>query len=269
MFAPCQEYFNLELTLLLSAVKSILLDTQYRMRPDISAFPNLAFYRSALKDSESVRCKSRPLASSYLSDTSGNSTAPRSTVFLTHSHPEEPYRRSTVNRAEIDMVVSIVGDLLLHNPTLRAADIGVISPYAAQTRLLRDEFVGGDRRCLAEERLRALLGPTRASEVAHVEVNTVDGFQGREKSVIILSTVRSNRRGHIGFLTDRRRLNVALTRAQDALFVLGNANTLEAAVTNDWPGADQDAEAGLWRRYIGWMRERGLVSAWAQTDWLS
>ena len=73
-------------------------------------------------------------------------------------------------------------------------DIGIISPYADQVKLI--------------------------SERTDIEVKTVDGFQGREKEIIIISTVRSNEYGQIGFLKDLRRLNVAITRAKRKLIII-------------------------------------------------
>ena len=84
-------------------------------------------------------------------------------------------------------------------------DIGIVTPYAGQVRAIRD---------LLPESLQ------------EVEVRTIDGYQGREKDVIIFSCVRSNSDGNIGFLSDRRRLNVALTRAKRGLVVIGNSDTL-------------------------------------------
>jgi len=160
----------------------------------------------------------------------------------------------------VDLIVEIVGDLLERNPALDPRDIGIISPYFAQTQLLVNTFESG----WAAKRLGKLLGRSRASEVQAVEINTVDGFQGREKKVIILSTVRSNKQGRIGFLTDKRRLNVALTRAKDALFVVGNKDTLRLAAGNDWMETDPDSDAGVWRRFLIWCEQRGLVKDWKQ-----
>ena len=81
--------------------------------------------------------------------------------------------------------------------------IAVITPYAAQARLIR-----------------------HLCKVEGVEIDTVDGFQGREKEVILISCVRSNREGIIGFLGDTRRMNVALTRAKRKLIVIGDSATL-------------------------------------------
>lgn len=223
------------------------------MRPAISSFPNHAFYKSALEDSTSVSERPPPPISSYL-----DPSAP--SIFISHSYPESTYRYSTRNVPEADIIVQIVGDLLARNPFLDPEEIGIISPYFAQTRLLQDMFQRGD----AGRTLRPLLGWKRAAEVERVEVNTVDGFQGREKGIIILSTVRSNARGSIGFLTDQRRLNVALTRAKDALFVVGDQRTLKRATMSEWMMADEEADGDVWRRYLAWMEERGLVREWKE-----
>ena len=79
----------------------------------------------------------------------------------------------------------------------------MIAPYAAQVRWLRQN-----------------------SEFDHLEIDTVDGFQGREKEAVVMCTVRSNKKGEVGFLSDARRMNVALTRARRKLIVIGDSATL-------------------------------------------
>lgn len=258
------------LTPTFAEVKSTLLDTQYRMRPSISSFPNSSFYHGALRDAPAVSSRPPPLQSRFFGPSphaNDSSSTPEPVAFVSHTGRESPHRQSLLNRAESHLLISLVGDLLSRNPSLAARDIGIISPYYAQTRLLVNTFSSG----YAASVLRASLGARRAAEASEVEVNTVDGFQGREKRVVLLSTVRSNERGQIGFLTDQRRLNVALTRARDALIVVGNEQTLrraEAASASGlaWrgapPGADPDANAGVWKRFLDWCAERGLVRQW-------
>ena len=90
-------------------------------------------------------------------------------------------------------------------------DIGIISPYQAQVYYLRQQL-----------KKRSFFAPYKSL----ITVNTVDGFQGQERDVIIISMVRANERGEIGFLGDLRRMNVAITRARMKLIILGNVATL-------------------------------------------
>ncbi len=102
---------------------------------------------------------------------------------------------------EAVLVVQQVQNLL--DAGLSPADIAVIAPYSAQVRLLREQL-----------------------KDTEIEIDSVDGFQGREKEAVIVSLVRSNRDAEIGFLADIRRMNVALTRARRKLIVIGDSATV-------------------------------------------
>jgi senataxin len=108
------------------------------------------------------------------------------------------------------------------NPHSIAGKIGVISPYKAQVNEVKDRLGSycRERGCRLQDTF---------------EVNTVDAFQGREKEIIIFNCVRSNDKqsltGSLGFLLDERRLNVAITRPQHFLFIIGNAQTLSRSET--------------------------------------
>ena len=128
---------------------------------------------------------------------------------------ESKVKCSFQNPAQADVVSSVVADLL-HGGQVGKDDIGVLTWYKAQQELL--------------ETYRCLKGCTIAN---------VDGFQGSEREVMVLSTVRSNTRGDIGFGKDGKRLNVALTRAKRGLIVVGNYHTLSA-------GDDE----GLWTEWF-------------------
>ena len=90
-------------------------------------------------------------------------------------------------------------------------DVGIISPYRAQVQYIRHLIKKAD-----------FFKPFRKI----ISVNTVDGFQGQERDVILVSLVRSNAEGQIGFLRDLRRMNVAITRARMKLIILGDVATL-------------------------------------------
>ena len=113
----------------------------------------------------------------------------------------EPDGESKLNPKEADLVIQLIGDLI--EAGISPEEMGIIAPYAAQARLLRGKL-----------------------NVIGLEIDTVDGFQGREKEVIIVTMVRSNDRREIGFLADTRRTNVALTRARRKLIVIGDSATL-------------------------------------------
>ena len=142
--------------------------------------------------------------------------------------------------------------------SLRGQDIGIIAPYAAQIKLLTRLF---NSDASYKQRFKDVLGDHRAMQLEQIEVKTVDGFEGREKDIIVFSTVRNNSAGQIGFLADRRRLNVGLTRAKRGLFVIGSIRTLQSSKTpeDDHQIVRVGKGANSWRRYAQFLTEGGLV----------
>lgn len=178
------------------------LNVQYRMHEDIMRFSSAQFYDNSLAADNSVR-------QHRLSDLPRVTSSPLTdqpmmfidTAGADYDEESEPDGASRRNPAEGRLVLEKVRQLL--EAGLPAADIAVITPYAAQVRWLREHAIE-----------RAL------------EIDTVDGFQGREKEAVVISLVRSNREGEIGFLADTRRMNVALTRPRRKLIVVGDSATL-------------------------------------------
>ncbi|EAU87614.2 hypothetical protein CC1G_09711 [Coprinopsis cinerea okayama7 len=276
-------------------VPSVMLDTQYRMHPDISNFPSNEFYLGTLRDGtvdEQGRVSRDlfPPMSQYL-DLDLNLEklgAFRSEYQYREEKGREGMKdKSRINRTEAHIIANVVVDLLLSNPDLQGKDIGIIAPYVAQISLLTRIFNSPDATSPSSygSKFRSVLGDTLAlQQLPQIEIKTVDGFEGREKDVIIFSTVRNNAEGNIGFLADRRRLNVGLTRAKRALFVVGNIGTLKEGkvsggrvgiVTSDATADSGEGEvvvaekgkgtvrvgkgAESWRRYAQYLLERGLV----------
>ncbi|HEV3383579.1 MAG TPA: AAA domain-containing protein [Gemmata sp.] len=182
---------------------SRLLTVQHRMHETIMGFSNAAFYEGLLVAHETVAghrlcdlpgVRSEPLTETPLQfiDTAGAG----------YDEEIEEDTKSRLNRQEADLAARKVRQLL--ETGVFSNQIGVITPYRAQVR-----------------RLRELL-----SDIPGLEVDSVDGFQGREKEAIVVSFVRSNPEGEIGFLNDTRRTNVAFTRARRKLIVIGDSATL-------------------------------------------
>jgi superfamily I DNA and/or RNA helicase len=180
-----------------------MLREQYRMNTPIMSFPSKEMYGGELRAHPSV-------ADRTLVDVlSPGSTVDAPPVLLLDTagkgfdEEQEPDTGSLFNRGEADLVVARVKELLAAG--LEPRELAVITPYRAQAHALR-------------ERVEPLS--------PDVEVDTVDAFQGREKDAILVSLTRSNAEGQIGFLSDLRRMNVALTRARRHLFVVGDSATL-------------------------------------------
>ncbi len=184
--------------------QSVLLNTQYRMHPVIMGFSNLLFYDGKLQSAANIDQRPElPVAKEPFTfiDTSG----------CGFDESFNPETRSRSNRQEYliirEHMLSMINDL-------KSFEIGLISPYSEQVRLIIQEIE-------EDEILRPL----------DLDVNSIDGFQGQEKDIIYISLVRSNEDGEIGFLKDLRRLNVALTRARIKLVVVGDLATLSVEKT--------------------------------------
>ncbi|MCA9033476.1 MAG: IGHMBP2 family helicase [Planctomycetaceae bacterium] len=180
------------------------LTVQYRMHESIMGFSSQQFYENTLIADESVRrhvLSDLPRIRSELVD--DTPVVFIDTAGTGWNEELEPEGLSKLNPQEGELVLKQVNALC--EAGLPAAQIAVIAPYAAQVRWLRQHAVQHQ-----------------------LEIDTVDGFQGREKEAVVISLVRSNNIGEIGFLADARRMNVALTRARRKLIVVGDSATLAA-----------------------------------------
>lgn len=184
------------------ATLSRRLTVQYRMHADIMDFSSRMFYVGSQVAHPSVQAHllrglpgvaDTPLTATpiHFVDTAGAG----------HDDEAEADGDSRLNPGEASVVAAWARALLAAGVPPTA--LAVITPYAAQARLLR-----------------SLL------PLAEVDIDTVDGFQGREKEAVVISLVRANREGEVGFLADTRRMNVALTRARRKLVVVGDSATL-------------------------------------------
>ncbi|HEV3343683.1 MAG TPA: AAA domain-containing protein [Pirellulales bacterium] len=180
------------------------LTIQYRMHESIMAFSSAEFYDGGLVADAGVAarrlCDLPGLMPSPLTETPVEFV---DTAGAGYDEEQEPDGESRLNPPEAELVIKKLNALL--EAGLQPHQVAVISPYAAQARWLR-------------ERVQA----------PGLEIDSVDGFQGREKEAIVMSLVRSNPSGEIGFLADVRRMNVALTRARRKLLVIGDSATLSS-----------------------------------------
>lgn len=176
------------------------------MHPALSTFPSNMFYEGALQNGVGAAERS----SSSISFPWPSPDTPM--MFWSQLGAEEISASGTsyLNRTEANAVEKVVTHLLKNG--ISPSQIGVITPYE------------GQRAHVVLTMTRS--GPLSQNSYMEVEVASVDSFQGREKDYIILSCVRSNEHQGIGFLSDPRRLNVALTRARYGLVIMGNPKVL-------------------------------------------
>ena len=178
-----------------------MLITQYRMHPAIRLWPSKQYYQARIQDSIEIASGKRVFLTTKEVPPF---IAPYSFIHL--EGQETKSGRSFRNQQEADSIVTILQYLKNHLSLNVASQVGVITFYKGQALLINEKI---------------------SKVFPGIKVNTVDSFQGDENDIIIISSVRSNARGKIGFLNDFRRLNVALTRAKHGLIIVGNAYTLE------------------------------------------
>lgn len=178
--------------------ESVMLETQYRMHPDIMKFSGDHFYGGQLKTAEDVllREKGNDIENFIFIDTAGCGFAEK----------VKKETLSTYNEEEADLLVKH-----LSNNLSLDMSVGIIAPYKAQIELLRDLVIKN---------------PAFDAVRENVVVNTVDAFQGQERDVIYIGLTRSNEQNEIGFLKEYRRMNVAMTRAKSQLVIIGDSATL-------------------------------------------
>jgi superfamily I DNA and/or RNA helicase len=204
-------------------LKSVMLNMQHRMHPNLFEYPNSEFYGGRLLNAESTDLI-KPIQSSYMK--SGNYLS-----FVDHQGNESVTRnKSLENHREASIVVKIIADLLCKNGGMSGSDIGVVTPYLGQKEELARSLQDPTSPARALFALEvAKLGGSKSclKEVADVEIHTIESMEGREKKAIIFSLVRSNKSRYLGFLQEEKRCNVALTRAKNALFIVGNLSMLQ------------------------------------------
>lgn len=184
-----------------------LLKLQYRMNDEIMRFSSEWFYGGMLQSAPEVKYRSILDFDTPIEwiNTEG--------MDCNEEFVGENYGR--INKPEAELSIAQLKEYITKIGRERflseRIDVGLISPYKAQVQYLR-RLVRND----------AFFKPYRQA----ITINTVDGFQGQERDVILISLVRANEEGQIGFLNDLRRMNVAITRARMKLIILGDASTL-------------------------------------------
>lgn len=195
-----------------------LLKMQYRMNEEIMRFSSDWFYGNQVESAPEVKYRSIldldiPMTWIDTSEFMNEELRTKNSQLFKEEFVGESFGR--INKAEAELTLLALEQYFKKIGKTRILDerldVGVISPYRAQVQYLRRLF-----------KKREFFKPYRHL----ISVNTVDGFQGQERDIILISLVRANDEGQIGFLRDLRRMNVAITRARMKLMILGDASTM-------------------------------------------
>ena len=209
-----------------------MLTIQYRMSDEIMQFPNREFYDGLLQSDPSVKYRgildwdtaiewveSDLETENGKRETENEDLTPKSNSShhsdFTSGETLASDGLSRINPVEAELALQTLHDYIERIGKDRILyerlDIGIISPYKGQVQLLR----------------RMLRKDSYWKPLRHlISINTVDGFQGQERDIILISMVRNNEQGQVGFLADLRRMNVAITRARMKLIIIGHSPTL-------------------------------------------
>ena len=199
-----------------------LLNEQYRMPEFLYRFSNQNFYNNEVITKTAKNQDLNVMSKFPWPD----KTIP--SVFHHYTEPEEESEnKSYFNEHEIKLIFDNIRQLI--NCGVKSEDIGIITPYNAQ-----------------KIRLEEKKNKDKTKRYENLKIESVDGFQGMEKDYIIISTVRSNQKGSIGFLSSKKRLNVALTRAKKGLIILGNCKCLSK-------------RSRIWRELIDFYASKKLI----------
>ena len=193
-----------------------LLKMQYRMNDDIMRFSSNYFYDGQVESAPNVKYRGildLDVAMEWVNPSENSEYSEYSDKSFKETFIGESFGR--INKDEAELTLNTLQQYFERIGKQRLLDeridVGIISPYRAQVQYLR--------RLLMK---REFFKPFRRQ----ISINTVDGFQGQERDIIVLSMVRSNDDGQIGFLRDLRRMNVAITRARMKVIILGDVATL-------------------------------------------
>ena len=183
----------------------VMLNTQYRMHEKIMHFSSRIFYNDELLANDQNR--------HWLIQPNDDPVTFVDTAGCGYFEYREKESRSTANKGEAELLLEVLVEMESGYglEVLQKASIGIITPYKAQLHLLKELIEESD------------LGQQLQEQIT---INTVDAFQGQERDIILISLVRSNENGEIGFLKDTRRMNVAMTRARKKLVVIGDSATI-------------------------------------------